>query len=146
GDIEAALRTWGPLLARFRALHDDLSVARTLANLGCCYLARNELGTAEQLGQEAGRLLRKYGAETEVLRTQWAFGRAHLRRGDSDMGIELLTRVAAEFRSRGVVVLAAEVELDVIGEFLVRERLAEAAVLARSLVAFFPSVGATINT
>jgi tetratricopeptide (TPR) repeat protein len=145
GDVEAALRKCSALLPKFRAAGDELSVARTLANAGCCYLARFEMPAAQQCAEEAGDLFRAHGAETEVLRTQWAFGRAYLRRGDSETGIAWLTGVAADLRSRGVVVSAAEVELDIIAELLARKRFADAAQLARSLVQVFAAAGTRVN-
>jgi hypothetical protein len=128
-----------------RSARDVEAAARTLANLGCCYLALFDTATAQQYAEEAGRLLRQHGADTEVLRTRWALGRAYLRRGDSDEGVAWLTTVASDFRARGVVSLAAEVELDIIAELLAHARFAEAAEMAHSLAEFFIAAGTPVN-
>jgi hypothetical protein len=127
GNARAAISIFTAILEPLRSAHDPLSIARVLSNLAFCHLALHDEDMAGQYSRQAETIFRNLGIETELIRARWAYGRAYLRRGDSERGVAFLSEVATEFRARNLPVDAAEVDLDLIEEHLRKREFAVAA-------------------
>lgn len=145
GAVDEAERTFLSLVEPLREFSDRISLARVFANLACCSLQRSDFAGTEAHGATALALYDEVGLETEKIRTRWAFALVYIRRGEVAEGIARLQAVAAEFRARGMVVDAAEVELDVVQALLREGSHEEAAQIVRSLVDIFARAEARLD-
>jgi hypothetical protein len=146
GNIPEAERRFTKLLVPLAAHADRVSEARVLANIACCRLAQDDLVGAEAFARRATSMYIEFGMETEVIRTQWALAVAALRHGDRDKGMTRLEAVADRFRERGLVVDAAEVELDIVAEYLRTGEHERAAAIVSRLATVFIDVEARVGT
>ncbi|HYI12077.1 MAG TPA: tetratricopeptide repeat protein [Thermoanaerobaculia bacterium] len=145
GDIERAMATFESLLDPLCQAGEDTSIARVLSNVACCYLAAGDPPKAETHAAKALRFFDRLGLDTEKIRTRWALGRVHLRRGDTEQGVSDLRVVAADFRSRGLEVDAASVELDIVEACIDQGAYARAATIAANLATTFARAEARLD-
>lgn len=143
GSISTAERLFTMLLT---IVQDPVTKARVLANIACCRLQQGDLTGAEAFGQRANAQYEEFGLDTEIVRTQWAFAIATLRRGERDNGMAALDQVARAFRERGLIVDAAEVELDAVAEHLRGGDFSSAAEIAGRLATIFIGAEARVST
>ena len=145
GAIKKAQRVFRSLLEPLQAFGDRVSLARVLANLACCAVQRHDFAASEAYGTQAAALFDELGLETEKVRTHWAFGIAYIRRGDVAEGIARLHDVAAEFRARGMLVDAGEVDLEIVAAWISEGSYERAAHVARELVQVFVRADARLD-
>jgi ATP/maltotriose-dependent transcriptional regulator MalT len=146
GNIPEAERRFTKLLVPLGAHSDRVTEARVFANVACCRLAQDDLVGAEAFARRAMSMYTEFGMETEVTRTQWALAVAMLRHGDRDQGITRLETVADRFHERGLIVDAAEVELDIVAEYLRTGEHARAAAIVSRHTTVFIDVEARVST
>lgn len=145
GSIDDAVRIFLSLVQPLRTLQDRTSLARVFANLACCHLQRHEFDASEAYAARAASLYAALGLEIEKIRIRWAFGRAHIRRGDVEEGIAQLHAVAEDFRARGLLVNAGEVDLEIVAAWIEQGSYEQAARVARELVAVFARAEARLD-
>jgi tetratricopeptide (TPR) repeat protein len=146
GNIDGAERLFTRLLAALAAHDDRLTQARVLANIACCRLMQEDTVGADAFAGRAIELYEEFGLTTEIMRTRWAMAIANLRRGKRSEAMAALEKVALSFRDEGLIVDAAEVELDIVAELVRTGEYERAAAIAGRLATIFVGAEARVST
>jgi hypothetical protein len=101
---------------------------------------------ADAFSRRAIALYEEFGLATEILRTQWAMAIADLRRGHRAEGLAGLERTSRSFHDQGLIVAAAEVELDIVADLLTAHEHERAAAIAGRLATIFMGAEARVST
>lgn len=137
GDLTGAREHYQHVLPLLARLGDQTEQARVLANLAECELRMGHYDNALTRAEEAIERYRTLGMDAEITRTTWTIGMIHLARGNTDDGIEVLTRAAADFAHRAMHADAGFVMLDVCEARIEHDEWEEAERTARELASLF---------
>jgi tetratricopeptide (TPR) repeat protein len=146
GDTKAAHDAFHRLRATLKALRDRDALARVWVNIAACAIRlRNEREARHWLNR-ASRWFRERANTTEFLRTRWSMGTYLATFRAPALGIKLLRRVEAAFRTLDMDADSACVGLDVL-ELLIDMHAprAELGAQARTIAAAFTAAGMAVS-
>jgi tetratricopeptide (TPR) repeat protein len=150
--LQYELRQYKAAEAGFLAMKDEAErmgdraeLARLYNNLGHCSLKLEKYDAASRWLVRALTLLEELNMDGERQRAMWGLASLLARQGRSGEAAESLARVRADFMSRGMVLDAAMVSLDLVELLVTAGDARQVSALCSELVSTFTAAGMTNN-
>jgi len=145
GDTAEGLRVYLLIAQQLQQLDDRQMSAYVTANIGVTLRRLGNYDDATTYTLTAQQLYRALGAESEIIRTDWALGVIDLRLGEAKAGLARLRGAASAFEALGMLADAGFVKLDLTEELLRLEEWDEAAMMAGQAAEAFARAGANLH-
>jgi tetratricopeptide (TPR) repeat protein len=145
GETAEGLRVYLLIAQQLQQIDDPKMAAYATVNIAVSHLRLGNYADARDHTLEAQERYRKLGAESEVIRADWALGVIDLRVGETETGLARLRGAAAAFEARGMLADAGFVKLDLTEELLRLEEWDAAGVMAGEAAETFASAGARLH-
>ncbi|HEV7484635.1 MAG TPA: hypothetical protein VGQ65_03050 [Thermoanaerobaculia bacterium] len=145
GETAEGLRVYLLIAQQLQQLDDPQMTAYVTVNIAVSHLRLGNYAEAREFTREAQERYRKLGAESEVIRADWALGVIDLRVGEIETGLARLRDAAAAFEALKMPADAGFVKLDVTEELLRLEEWGEAGVMAGEAAEAFARTGAKLH-
>jgi tetratricopeptide (TPR) repeat protein len=145
GKAAEGLRVYLLIAQQLQQLDDPQMAAYVTVNIAVSHLRLGNYADSREFTLAAQERYRKLGAESEVIRADWALGVIDLRVGQTDTGLFRLRGAAAAFEALKMPADAGFVKLDLTEELLRLEEWDEAGVMAGEAAETFASAGARLH-
>lgn len=145
GDFAAAAETFRRIAPFLERQQDWPNLARIYSNLAFVELSLGHSEAAASYGSKSFALFAEHGMLTERTRTRWMFARKLHASGDVDQSLTALAETAAEFEALGMVLEAAQVEVERIEILIGKGEWSDALAIAERVVVVCQRAGARVS-
>jgi tetratricopeptide (TPR) repeat protein len=145
GETNEGLRVYLLIAQQLQEIDDPHMAAFVTVNIAVSHLRLGNYADARAFTLVAQERYRKLGAESEVIRADWALGVIDLRVGQTATGVARLRGAATAFETLKMPADAGFVKLDLTEELLRLGEWDEASVMAGQAAEAFASAGAKLH-
>jgi tetratricopeptide (TPR) repeat protein len=145
GDTAEGLRVYLLIAQQLQQLDDPQMDAYVSVNIAVSHLRLGNYADARHFTLAAQERYRKLGAESEVIRAEWALGVVDLRVGQTKTGLDRLRSAARAFEMLKMPADAGFVKLDLTEELLRLDEWEEAGVMAGDAAEAFVRAGSKLH-
>jgi tetratricopeptide (TPR) repeat protein len=145
GETAEGLRVYLLIAQQLQLIDDPQMAAYVTVNIAVSHLRLGNYVDAREHTLEAQERYRKLGAESEIVRADWALGVIDLRVGETRTGLARLRDAAAAFEALKMPADAGFVKLDLTEELLRLEEWDQAGAMAGEAAETFATAGAKLH-